>query len=123
MFNLYFLGTALYYDHLVYTFCNWFGETLPVLVTSHPFSASEEISVAACDADPGQLELVRLYNDMCKVMENVQELVQTSLTNETAGADLRENLLPLETLCGDVNRILTLPPETTGKEARQNHPN
>ncbi|KAJ7966246.1 CHD3-type chromatin-remodeling factor PICKLE [Quillaja saponaria] len=83
--------------------------------------ASEEISFAACDDDPDRLELVRLYNEMCKVVESAHESVQACSANETVGVNWRKNLLPLETFCGDINRILTLPQETTRDEAQQKH--
>ncbi|CAJ1973658.1 unnamed protein product [Sphenostylis stenocarpa] len=69
--------------------------------------ASEEIS-AACDGDPNRLELVRLYNEMCKVVEeNPMDLVQTSLAREPADPDVVKNFPPLVTICEDIYRILT----------------
>ncbi|XP_027356637.1 CHD3-type chromatin-remodeling factor PICKLE isoform X2 [Abrus precatorius] len=69
--------------------------------------ASEEILVA-CDNDPNRLELVRLYNEMCKVVEeNPMDLVQTSLTREPAEINGVKNFPPLETICEEINRILT----------------
>ncbi|XP_037493511.1 CHD3-type chromatin-remodeling factor PICKLE [Jatropha curcas] len=69
---------------------------------------SEEISVAACDNNPDRLELPKLYNKMCNVLEqNVNELIQTSLTNEPASLKLRQDLLPLETICQEINQIMS----------------
>ncbi|KAL9439940.1 hypothetical protein AB3S75_018747 [Citrus x aurantiifolia] len=69
---------------------------------------SEEISAAACDSDADRLGLARHYNEMCKVLEeNVHEVVKTSLTSQPASAQLRTNLRLLETLCEDVNQILS----------------
>ncbi|XP_014500994.1 CHD3-type chromatin-remodeling factor PICKLE isoform X3 [Vigna radiata var. radiata] len=69
--------------------------------------ATEEIS-SACDSDPNRLELVRLYNEMCKtVEENPTDLVQTSLAREPAELHVGKNFLPLETICKDIDRILT----------------
>ncbi|KAK8465456.1 hypothetical protein PHAVU_009G088700 [Phaseolus vulgaris] len=69
--------------------------------------ASEEIS-AVCDSDPNRLELVRLYNEMCKVVEeNPMDLVQTSLARNPAELHVGKNFPPLETICKDINRILT----------------
>jgi chromodomain-helicase-DNA-binding protein 4 len=69
--------------------------------------APEDISVA-CDSDPTRLELVRLYNEMCKVVEeNPTDLVQASLARESAEVNTVKKFPPLETICEDVNRILT----------------
>ncbi|XP_047157571.1 CHD3-type chromatin-remodeling factor PICKLE isoform X2 [Vigna umbellata] len=69
--------------------------------------ATEEIS-SACDSDPNRLELVRLYNEMCKIMEeNPMDLVQTSLAREPAELHVGKNFLPVETICKDIDRILT----------------
>jgi hypothetical protein len=47
---------------------------------------------------------VRYYWQMCKVVEeNPQESVPTSSANQS----VTKNLLPLETICEDVNRILS----------------
>ncbi|KAH9760402.1 CHD3-type chromatin-remodeling factor PICKLE [Citrus sinensis] len=71
-------------------------------------AASEEISAAACDSDADRLGLAQHYNEMCKVLEeNVHEVVKTSLTSQPASAQLRTNLQLLETLCEDVNQILS----------------
>ncbi|KAL2346668.1 hypothetical protein Fmac_000668 [Flemingia macrophylla] len=71
--------------------------------------ASEEV-LAACDGDPNRLELVRLYNEMCKMVEvNPVDLVQTSLARAPPELDelnVVKNFPPLETLCEEVNRIL-----------------
>ncbi|XP_027904599.1 CHD3-type chromatin-remodeling factor PICKLE isoform X2 [Vigna unguiculata] len=70
--------------------------------------ATEEIS-AACDSDPNRLELVRLYNEMCKIVEEnpMDVQVQTSLAREPAELHVGKNFSPLETICKDINRILT----------------
>ena len=46
---------------------------------------------------------------MCKVVEdNPQESVLTSLANQSvASVNLSKNLVPLETICEDINRILS----------------
>ncbi|KDO67493.1 hypothetical protein CISIN_1g000482mg [Citrus sinensis] len=70
--------------------------------------AIKEISAAACDSDADRLGLAQHYNEMCKVLEeNVHEVVKTSLTSQPASAQLRTNLQLLETLCEDVNQILS----------------
>lgn len=69
--------------------------------------ASEDVSVA-CDSDSNRLELVRLYNEMCKVVEeNPMDLVQSSLAREPAEVNAVKKCPPLETICEDINRILT----------------
>ncbi|KAI4337260.1 hypothetical protein L6164_015699 [Bauhinia variegata] len=70
--------------------------------------ASEEISARACDNDADRLELIRLYNEMCKIIEeNAMESDQTALAREPAEVKMLNNLLPLETISKDINRILT----------------
>lgn len=45
---------------------------------------------------------------MCKtVEENPTDLVQTSLAREPAELHVGKNFLPLETICKDIDRILT----------------
>ncbi|KAK4600631.1 hypothetical protein RGQ29_010329 [Quercus rubra] len=70
---------------------------------------TEEISTAVCDDDPDRLELARLYNEMCKVVEeNPQESVPTSSVNQLVGSvNLSKNVLSLETICEEINRILS----------------
>ncbi|XP_050216353.1 CHD3-type chromatin-remodeling factor PICKLE [Mercurialis annua] len=71
---------------------------------------SEEIRAAACDNDPGRLELPQLYNKMCKIVEqNNHELIQTAITNQPASLKLRQDLLPLETISQQINQILSHP--------------
>ncbi|OWM86763.1 hypothetical protein CDL15_Pgr015799 [Punica granatum] len=70
--------------------------------------APEEIRAASCDDDPDRGELARLYNSMCRVVEeNAQESVQAAVINAPPSHKLRKNLLPLEHVFEDVNRILT----------------
>ncbi|XP_045804339.1 CHD3-type chromatin-remodeling factor PICKLE isoform X2 [Trifolium pratense] len=69
--------------------------------------APEDVPVA-CESDPNRLELVRLYNEMCKVVEeNPTDLVQASLARESAEVNTVKKFPPLETICEDINRILT----------------
>ncbi|KAJ0029973.1 hypothetical protein Pint_12488 [Pistacia integerrima] len=67
----------------------------------------EEISAAVCDGDPDRLELARLYNEMCKVLDENVDVVKTSATNESASLKLKTGLQPLETICEDVSRLLS----------------
>ncbi|KAK1550249.1 hypothetical protein Q3G72_016142 [Acer saccharum] len=83
--------------------------------------ASEEISIAGCDGDPDRLELARLYNEMCKVLEeNGPEAVKTTLANQPASHKLRTNLRPVETICEDINRILSQLQNPTSEQAVPN---
>ncbi|XP_038711495.1 CHD3-type chromatin-remodeling factor PICKLE-like isoform X2 [Tripterygium wilfordii] len=69
----------------------------------------EEISAATCDDDQDRLELARLYNKLCKIMEeNDYESLQTSLNNQPASLKLKQKLYPLEAICGEINRVLSL---------------
>ncbi|XP_065848676.1 CHD3-type chromatin-remodeling factor PICKLE-like [Euphorbia lathyris] len=72
----------------------------------------EEIKAAACNDDPDRLELPKLYNKMCEVVEkNARESIETSLLNQPASLKLRQDLLPLGTICEQVNHILSPPPQ------------
>ncbi|CAI8599568.1 unnamed protein product [Vicia faba] len=69
--------------------------------------APGDVSVA-CDSDPNRLELVRLYNEMCKVVEeNPMDLVQASLAGEPAEVNAGKKFQPLEAISESINRILT----------------
>ncbi|XP_054798276.1 CHD3-type chromatin-remodeling factor PICKLE isoform X2 [Prosopis cineraria] len=65
--------------------------------------AAEEFPSAACDNDPNRLELVRLYNEMCRVAEENT----IGLAGGPADGSLMKNLPPLETVCEDINKILS----------------
>ncbi|KAF7830339.1 CHD3-type chromatin-remodeling factor PICKLE isoform X1 [Senna tora] len=65
---------------------------------------SEEISAAACDNDTNRLELPRLYNEMCKV---VDESSLKSLAKGPAEGSLMKNAHSLETICNDISRLLS----------------
>ncbi|XP_057959148.1 CHD3-type chromatin-remodeling factor PICKLE-like [Malania oleifera] len=83
--------------------------------------ASEEISNAACDEKPERLDTARLYNEMCKVLaDNVHESVQTYIASKPAGLKLRKNLLTLETIYKDMNRILSPQQNPTPEQPKQN---
>ncbi|WCJ30367.1 Chromodomain-helicase-DNA-binding protein 5 [Euphorbia peplus] len=71
----------------------------------------EEIA-AACNDDADRLELPKLFNKMCDVVDkNARELLETSLLNQPASLKLRQDLLPLGNLCEQVTYILTPPSE------------
>ncbi|CAL5353401.1 unnamed protein product [Camellia sinensis] len=68
----------------------------------------EEVSAVACDDKPDRLEMAQLYNEMCKVLgQNANESMEAFLANKPAGFKLKNNLLPLETIYQDINRILS----------------
>lgn len=49
-----------------------------------------------------------MYWQMCKVVkQNPVDLVQTSLAREQAEGNVVNNFPPLETICDDINRLLT----------------
>ncbi|THG08733.1 hypothetical protein TEA_017396 [Camellia sinensis var. sinensis] len=69
----------------------------------------EEVSAVACDDKPDRLKMAQLYNEMCKVLgQNANESMEAFLANKPAGFKLKKNLLPLETIYQDINRILSL---------------
>ncbi|XP_048331491.2 CHD3-type chromatin-remodeling factor PICKLE isoform X2 [Ziziphus jujuba] len=78
--------------------------------------AAEEISSAACDNDPDRLKLPHLYNKMCKIVEETTH--ETSSANQPASQNLKKNLLPIETICEDINRILSPVLENPSTSAR-----
>ncbi|XAR71032.1 DNA helicase [Bertholletia excelsa] len=68
----------------------------------------EEILATACDDKPERLEMARLYNEACKALdENAHEAVEAYMASKPAGFKLRKNLLPLETIYGDMKRIMS----------------
>ncbi|KAJ8751693.1 hypothetical protein K2173_025859 [Erythroxylum novogranatense] len=67
----------------------------------------EEIQAAAYDNDPDRLQLADLYNKMCNIVEqDVNESIQTSLSNQPASAQLKQNLQALETINDQMNQVL-----------------
>ncbi|XP_057845926.2 CHD3-type chromatin-remodeling factor PICKLE [Cryptomeria japonica] len=67
----------------------------------------EEVLRFASDNEPNRLEIARLYNEMCKVInDNEQESIQTYTGNKSAGLRLRRNLRPLDNFCEEVRKIL-----------------
>ncbi|KAH9321135.1 hypothetical protein KI387_015774, partial [Taxus chinensis] len=76
---------------------------VPLLLPIGP----EEVLTFASDTEANRLEIARLYNEMCKVVnENEQESVQTYTGNKSAGLRLRRNLRPLDSFCEQVRNIL-----------------
>ncbi|KAG4931365.1 hypothetical protein JHK86_048326 [Glycine max] len=68
---------------------------------------SEEISISAYDCDPDRLQLVCLYNKMCKtVEENTMNLIQELSARELTEVNVIKNFHQLEIISADVNRIL-----------------
>ncbi|XP_008799628.2 CHD3-type chromatin-remodeling factor PICKLE-like [Phoenix dactylifera] len=55
------------------------------------------------------LEMPRLYNEICRVVEDYAvDSVQAYLDDRSAGSRLRKKLRPLEIMCEDVQRILAV---------------
>ncbi|KAJ9559392.1 hypothetical protein OSB04_014006 [Centaurea solstitialis] len=68
----------------------------------------EEISAAACDDKTDRLAMGRLYNEMCKIVEeNALDSVEAYLANKSAGFKLQKNLQPLEAIHEEVGKILS----------------
>ncbi|XP_011622141.1 CHD3-type chromatin-remodeling factor PICKLE isoform X2 [Amborella trichopoda] len=74
-----------------------------------------ELIINAYDNDPERLEMVRLYNEMCKLVnDNEQDSVQTYFGNKSAGFRLRKNLKVFEGIHEEVQRILgSKPPQAS----------
>ncbi|XP_010942119.1 CHD3-type chromatin-remodeling factor PICKLE [Elaeis guineensis] len=65
-------------------------------------------NASACDNKGDCREMPRLYNEICRVVEdNAVDSVQAYLDDRSAGSRLRKKLRPLEIICEDVQRILT----------------
>ncbi|KAL5980500.1 hypothetical protein ACLOJK_028408 [Asimina triloba] len=76
-------------------------------------AAAEELSVVDCDDKPDRIETVRLYNEMCKLIDdNIQDSVKAYVGSKSAGSQLRKNLRPLEVIHGDIHKILTAQKQT-----------
>ncbi|KAK1375866.1 CHD3-type chromatin-remodeling factor PICKLE-like [Heracleum sosnowskyi] len=59
----------------------------------------EEISAAACDDNTHRMDTAHLYNKMCNLLDhNVHDCVAAHLTSKPVGPELRQNLLPLESI-------------------------
>ncbi|CAI9772930.1 unnamed protein product [Fraxinus pennsylvanica] len=68
----------------------------------------DEVSKVACDSKSDRLGMVRLYNEMCKVLtENAQDSVAAHIANKPASLNLRRNLAPLEAFNQEINHILS----------------
>ncbi|CAI9759692.1 unnamed protein product [Fraxinus pennsylvanica] len=67
----------------------------------------EEVSKAACDNKSDRLGMVRLYNEMCKVLsENALDSVAALTPDKPECLNLRRNLAPLEALNQEINHLL-----------------
>ncbi|KAF7149908.1 hypothetical protein RHSIM_Rhsim02G0208200 [Rhododendron simsii] len=82
----------------------------------------EEVSVAVCDDNPDRVEMAQLYNKMCKVVGENKDSVVENLANEPAGFQERKNLIPLETICNGINRILS-PVQQNCSSSQERKPN
>ncbi|KAJ0793911.1 hypothetical protein HanOQP8_Chr01g0034401 [Helianthus annuus] len=71
-------------------------------------TAAEEISAAACDDKPNRLAVGRLYNDMCKIIEeNTVDSVETYIANKPASFKLKKNLQPLELIHQEIIKTIS----------------
>ncbi|CAI0444180.1 unnamed protein product [Linum tenue] len=71
----------------------------------------EDVRAAGCVDDPDRLEMVDLYNKMCKTVDNVvaPEVPETSSRSRTANFESKPNLQPLETICEQMTHVLSNP--------------
>ncbi|XP_019438781.1 PREDICTED: CHD3-type chromatin-remodeling factor PICKLE-like [Lupinus angustifolius] len=87
------------------------GETVTKLIDQLPqveAIASQELPVAASDYGPNRLELVHNYNEMGKVLNgSTMDVVETYLAKDPTDVNAMKNLHQLESICEDVNNILT----------------
>ncbi|CAA2986759.1 CHD3-type chromatin-remodeling factor PICKLE [Olea europaea subsp. europaea] len=75
----------------------------------------EEVSNVTCDSKSDRFGMVRLYNEMCKLLtENAQDSVAAHIANNPASLNLRRNLAPLEAFNQEINHILS--PASRGDE-------
>ncbi|XP_077222222.1 chromatin remodeling factor CHD3 (PICKLE) isoform X2 [Tasmannia lanceolata] len=71
--------------------------------------APEEASASAYDKKSDRLDMARLYNEMCKLVDdNTQDSVKAFMGSKSAGIRLSKNLQPLEALSEDFHRILVV---------------
>nr|XP_043610939.1 CHD3-type chromatin-remodeling factor PICKLE [Erigeron canadensis] len=99
------------------------NETSSQLISQLPkieLISPEEISAAAFDDKTDRLAMVRLYNEMCKVVEeNALDSVESYMANQSATFNLKKNLQPLETIHQEVCKILT-PIKTENEKSNGN---
>ncbi|CAN1325301.1 CHD3-type chromatin-remodeling factor PICKLE [Linum perenne] len=69
----------------------------------------EDILAADCVADPDRLELVELYNKMCKSVDNIAPdlLTTSSRSHQISSSELKQKLQPLETICERMDNVLS----------------
>ncbi|CAN6459733.1 unnamed protein product [Victoria cruziana] len=78
---------------------------LPVL---EPIGAIEILG-AACNSEPNRFVLPRLYNEMCKLLnDNECDAVQAYIGNKSAASRLRKNMRQLDATCEEMFRILSV---------------
>ncbi|XP_031482496.1 CHD3-type chromatin-remodeling factor PICKLE [Nymphaea colorata] len=90
---------------------NSFDGDLPVyssLSVLEPIGAIEILG-AACNSEPNRFVLPRLYNEMCKLLnDNEHDAVQAYIGNKSAASRLRKNMRQLDATCEEVFRILSV---------------
>lgn len=73
----------------------------PVLILLDP----EEISAHAYDKEPRRLEVARIYNEMCKLVnESEADAAETYTGNKAAGVRLRKSSRQIDGLCIDMRK-------------------
>ncbi|CAI0416517.1 unnamed protein product, partial [Linum tenue] len=96
------------------------------MVTNNQHPQMEEITpkdalTAGCVNDPDRLEMVGLYNKMCKTVDNVvaPEVAETSSRSRTASFESKPNLQPLETVCEQMSHVLSNPEQKNATASEQ----
>uniref|UniRef100_A0A1D1YBA8 CHD3-type chromatin-remodeling factor PICKLE n=1 Tax=Anthurium amnicola TaxID=1678845 RepID=A0A1D1YBA8_9ARAE len=95
----------------------------PQLLNGLPSLQPIALQEPAYDNNLDRLHMSRLYNEMCKTMEdNAYDSIQSQLGDNAAGTRLRKNFHTLEAMCEDVHRILTIQEQnfTNSKEPDRN---
>ncbi|KAK8923554.1 hypothetical protein KSP39_PZI019394 [Platanthera zijinensis] len=89
---------------------NSLSEIFPIM---EPIAAPEP----ACDDKSGRLEMIGLYNGMCRVVEAGRpDALQAYFGVRSASSRLSNNISDLETIYEDVCRVLTVPNPGTSME-------
>eukprot|EP00250_Pteridium_aquilinum_P017954 c23861_g1_i1 orf=626-5110(-) len=74
----------------------------------HPFLtliASEEIATYAYDTEPRRLEIARIYNEICRMVNECEgEAAETYTGNKSAGVRLRKSSRQIDGLCIDMQK-------------------
>ncbi|XP_020686638.1 CHD3-type chromatin-remodeling factor PICKLE isoform X2 [Dendrobium catenatum] len=83
-----------------------------------PIMEPIDLQESACDDNSGRLEMIRLYNGMCGVIEsNTPDALHAYFGNSSAASNLSKNLQQLEIIYEDVHRILTVSTQNSAMES------